>query len=102
VTPFEIKKIKIVKQKIYEEIKKLVKKEFKKKKHTNTKITNKKILADKRENKSRGYETNNIWDTRESRYWQWIRAIEWWKRFEAKDEEENILRVKEKLKELGV
>lgn len=97
-----MKKIKIVKQKIYEEIKALVKKEFNSKKYRNEKIENKGVIDGIRENKRRDYETNNVWDTRESRYWQWMRAIEWWKKFGVVDEIENMLRVKEQLKELGI
>ncbi len=86
----------------YKNLKEYIKKYSEK----DTPETTKKIVEIKNEIKispptRRSYETNNIWLTRDSEYWQWIRVKHWFNEFNDEKLENNI-NLKQKLKNLGV
>ena len=50
--------------------------------------------------KNRNYEASNIWHTRDSEYWSWIRVKQWYKEFD--DDKIVNFDLEKQLKILGV
>ena len=78
----------------YEELRALIKSQFVKRKRGKIESRrNKKeikVFINKKEEHYRRYEASNIWFTRESAYWKWKRAKEWFNKYiKEKDERRN-------------
>ena len=90
-------KIKIVKSSWYLNLTKIVRENKEKLKY---KRTEKKKKTKQNTIENRSYETSNIWHTRDSEYWSWLRAKEWFNKFN--DEKIKDFELQKQLKFLGV
>ncbi|MFC1512459.1 hypothetical protein ACFL4S_00245 [bacterium] len=98
-------KILCIKKEWHKELEKLVKKHLFKKKIK--KITNRKKIKKAEEKiyqagiRQRSYESSNIWNTRNSKYWSWIRVKEWFKEYKEKEIWQEKI-IEKQLKYIGV
>ena len=96
-------KILCIRKDWYEELVELIKTRFVREKKKQLKNSKKKaetkVLGNKKKANYRIYETSTIWYTRDSEYWSWLRAKEWFNKYiKEKDERKN----EKELRILGV
>ena len=94
-----IKKILCVKESFYKEIVEILKEVFPKIKRQRKERRKKETAKKQEKSINRSYEASEIWNTRDSKYWSWIRAYEWFNRYGKEDDEKEL---ELELKELGV